>query len=223
LLLYYITDRRQLPGNPAQQRTALLEKIASAARAGVDFIQLREKDLDSRQLEGVARDAADAIAAAPEGGTRLLVNSRVDVAIAAACHGVHLPAGDLDVQTAREIFHAASYEGLVAASCHSAEEVRHAAMEGADFAVAGPVFEKASAAGVPAIGIAGLSAATRAASVSRPGFPVLALGGVTAQNAGSCLAAGASGIAAIRLFQENDVAALVGRLRSLADKQGGAV
>jgi thiamine-phosphate pyrophosphorylase len=209
LLLYYISDRRQLPGTPAQQRASLLQKIAEAARAGVDFVQLREKDLTSRELEKLARDAVAAVrnqanAARP---TRLLINSRPDIAISAGLDGVHLPAGELEVQTARKIFDAAGFQGVVGVSCHSADDAGRAAAAGADYCVIGPV-----------IGLAGLAAACRMIRDSRPDFPLLALGGISPANAASCIAAGASGVAGIRLFQHADLAGVVRVLRLPAGK-----
>jgi thiamine-phosphate pyrophosphorylase len=219
LLLYYITDRRQLPGTPPQQRASLLQKIAEAARAGVDFVQLREKDLTSRELEELARDAVAAVRnRAAAGSTRLLINSRPDIAIVAGLDGVHLPAGELDAQTARKIFDAAGFPGVVGVSCHSADEAGRAAAAGADYGVIGPVFEKAAGPGAPAIGLAGLAAACHVARTSRPDFPLLALGGINPANAASCIAAGASGIAGIRLFQQADLAGVVRLLRLPAGK-----
>ena len=220
MLLYYISDRRQLPGTPPQQRASLLQKIAEAARAGVDFVQLREKDLTSRELEELARDALAAVRsqANAAGSTRLLINSRPDIAIAAGLGGVHLPAGELDARTARKIFDAAGFQGVVGVSCHSADDAGRAAAAGADYAVIGPVFEKAGGAGAPPIGLAGLAAACRVVRICRPDFPLLALGGINPANAASCVAAGASGIAGIRLFQQADIGGVVRLLRLPAGK-----
>ena len=228
LLLYYITDRSQLPGSPAAQRAALLDRIASAANAGVDHIQLREKDLAPRDLEALARDAVAAVRPATKdrrATTRLLINSRSDIALAAGAGGVHLPAGDLPASEVRALLTAAHHSQAttrnfsIAVSCHSAAEVRSAYSHGADFAVFGPVFEKS---GRPGVGLAALQEACRLSGPvprteggHRSAMPVLALGGVTLANAAECLRAGAAGLAGIRLFQEGDVAQTVAQLRSL--------
>lgn len=218
MIFYYITDRRQLPGTESQRRGRLLEKIAEAARAGVDFIQLREKDLSARELELLAREAMRRIQENARGkSSRLLVNSRVDVAIAAGADGVHLRTDDIAASEARVIFSKAGMDApVIGVSCHSLAEVRLAESHGADFAVFGPVFEKSGAAGqglaalreacgqVPARGIE--------AAVPAGQMPVLALGGVTAENVALCLRAGAAGIAGIRLFQDSDIAQVAGRI-----------
>lgn len=231
-LLYYITDRTALAGDEPTRRLRLLEKISEAASAGVDFIQLREKDLAARELESLARDAVRAILeASPRGENRemrtaLLINSRVDVALAAGAHGVHLRSGDLspeevkaiwekgvaDLRVAGTPFDRLSADSaravspptpLIAVSCHTSEEVIQAAEAGATFVVFAPVFEKKDRAP------AGLLALSRACQTK---IPVLALGGITLANANSCLEAGAAGIAAIRLFQENNIAQVVRQL-----------
>ncbi|MGD0160992.1 MAG: thiamine phosphate synthase [Candidatus Sulfotelmatobacter sp.] len=225
LLLYYITDRTAFPGDEAMRRHRLLEKIAEAARHGVDYIQLREKDLSTGELESLAREAIRIIGQAGKLATShrplttaLLINSRTDVALATAAAGVHLPANDVspaEVRAAwqgrsgaRAITHEISPQTpLVAVSCHSPEEVTQAASNSATFAVFAPVFEKKD---TPAAHPTGLDALHQAC---RAKIPVLALGGVTLQNAESCLQAGAAGIAAIRLFQENDIATVIHQLR----------
>jgi thiamine-phosphate pyrophosphorylase len=210
LLLYYITDRTQFPGVEPARHRKLLDKIAEAARAGVDFIQLREKDLPTRDLESLAVGAAQILAqrrtANRERRTALLINARTDVAIATGADGVHLRSNDISPATVRSIWsRGAGAPAAVAVSCHSAAEV--SAAEGADFAVFAPVFEKRNAQA------AGLEALHQACQHR---IPVLALGGVTLENARACLDAGAAGIAAIRLFQENDLSVLIPKLRALA-------
>jgi thiamine-phosphate pyrophosphorylase len=201
LLLYYITDRSQFPGNEADRRSRLLATIAAAAIAGVDFVQLREKDLPIRALEQLAGQAVTAVSGTK---AKLLINSRIDVAIAAGAHGIHLPSGngELSASEARVLFHLAGVTAaVIGASCHSLEEVVAAESHGADFAVFGPVFEKI---GVSVAG--GLSELERVcARPSAPSsrMPVLALGGVTLENAQACIDHRADGIAAIRLFQRS--------------------
>jgi len=226
-LLYYITDRTALAADEPTRRHRLLEKIAEAARAGVDYIQLREKDLPTRELESLAREAVRVTQAArklspdPKSpAPALLINSRTDVAIAAAADGVHLRSEDIRPREVQQIWRARgarahSRERLprapsIGVSCHSPEDVAQAASAGATFAVFAPVFEKKHVPGAKPTGLAQLREACKAS------LPVLALGGVTLENAKSCLDVGAAGIAGIRLFQENDLASTVERLRRLA-------
>lgn len=209
MLLYYITDRKLLGDNERQQRERLLEKIVQAARAGVDYIQLREKDLNARELESLAREAVRVIGAS-NGQTRLLINSRTDVALAAGAGGVHLTSNDISPAEVRTIWRNADGPGepVIAVSCHGEAEVIAAEEAGASFAVFGPVFQKAGVADHPT-GTAQL----RAVCLHR--IPVLALGGVTAENARQCTEAGAKGVAGIRIFQEGDLSARVNALRKL--------
>ncbi|HYW39448.1 MAG TPA: thiamine phosphate synthase [Terriglobales bacterium] len=221
-LLYYITDRSQFRGDERARRRALLAKVVEAARARVDYIQLREKDLSTRELEMLARDALTAVRGSTplrtenrELRTRLLINSRTDVALAAGADGVHLRADDLSPREVRSVVQLSAHRPpttdpfLVAASCHAAADVFRVKSEKADFAVFAPVFGKRGTAGTPPAGLAALREACRAK------ISVLALGGVTMENAASCLEAGAAGIAAIRLFQENKIEDVVRALRAL--------
>ena len=149
MVLYYITDRRQFPGSEDDRCRRLLEKIEEAAHCGIDFVQLREKDLPARQLELLAREAVRIVEKATRGRrrTRLLVNSRIDVALAAGADGVHLRSDDISPGEARAVWADAPCAQarpapIVAVSCHSPEAVRVAAANGANFAVFAPVFEK---------------------------------------------------------------------------------
>ena len=203
VLLYYITDRRQFPGTEAEQRRSVLRCMERAAGAGVDYIQVRERDLSAHDLEALAKEAVELVRAVNP-STRLLVNSRVDVALAAGADGVHLRSDDPLASEARAI--AAARPGfLIAVSCHTVADVRSAWSHGADFTVFGPVFEKYGIAGTL---VEGLKEACSAA----PGF-VLALGGVTAENARSCIQAGAAGIAGIRLFQGENLSGALCELK----------
>jgi thiamine-phosphate pyrophosphorylase len=191
VILYYITDRRQFSDD-------FLSKISEAIAAGVDYIQLREKDLSARHLEELASKIQKLRTNFP--GTQLLVNARTDIAKAAGLEGVHLPATEISPGEVRRIWRKA----VIGVSCHSKDEVKRAADEGADFAVFGPVFEK---------GTATPRGLDRLSEACLNPIPVLALGGITLANAKSCVGAGAAGIAAIRLFQENNVAEVVSALR----------
>lgn len=241
MLFYYITDRLQFPGTASQQRDRLLAKIAEAARCGVDFIQLRERDLPVRELEALAREAAEIVAEINDGqratgngkrATALLINSRTDVALAAGADGVHLRSTDVPPSEARVVWAKAqggaqgarnpkpeTRNGIFAVSCHTAAEVRMAEAQGADFAVFAPVFEKVRPPQRLGVGLAalreacaGLATPPNVEGVGASHMPVLALGGVTLQNAHTCIQAGAVGIAAIRLFQDNDISEVLHRL-----------
>jgi thiamine-phosphate pyrophosphorylase len=211
LQLYYITDRRQFAGDADEQEQRLLAKIAECAAAGVEYVQLREKDLSPRALEGLALKAMTTLVGSR---TQLLINSRTDVALACGAHGVHLPANDLAASEVRSIFaRAGKSERMIGVSTHSAAEVASAESHGANFAVFGPVFEKSGS--VNHDGFEQLRQICHRTEAAQPPMPVWALGGITLENAGECAAAGAAGIAAIRLFQQNDVHVLVKKLLSL--------
>lgn len=230
MLLYYITDRHQFSGPEREKREKLVARIACAAKCGVDFIQLRERDLPARELEALTAEAMAAVRSAAPGDfnsgkrTKLLVNSRIDVSLALGADGVHLRSTDMAASEARALVAQAAHGNsagwptglLISVSCHSAPEVRLAESHGADLALFAPVFEK-SGGSTPPHGLKGLRAVCRDRRAARPAVPVLALGGVTVNNAGSCLRAGAAGVAGIRLFQEGDLAATVAQLRSCAD------
>jgi thiamine-phosphate pyrophosphorylase len=221
MLLYYITDRKGFPVPATQQIDALLRRIGEAARAGVDYIQLREKDLPTRELEALASKALRGVRDnSPT--TKLLINSRADIALATGADGVHLPEGDLAVAEVRALWmQCSNQQPLIGVSAHTAADVRRARSDGADLAVLAPIFEKVQT-GARGIGLDALREAcalvrAQGATESSPqrGFAVLALGGVTVGNAGACLEAGAAGVAGIRLFQQGDVFDTVRRLREI--------
>jgi thiamine-phosphate pyrophosphorylase len=213
VLLYYITDRSHFPGNEDSRRSRLLATIAQAARCGVDYIQLREKDLSSRDLETLARTAIHQRRTEnQELKTGFLLNSRTDIALACGASGVHLRSDDISPSQARKIWSQAAggTPVTIGKSCHTRAEVGRATQEGADFVVFGPVFQKEG--GRPA----GLEALHEACQEK---IPVLALGGVTLENAKACMQAGAAGIAGIRLFQGNRIDEVVRALRSLGSSR----
>ena len=224
MLLYYITDRTQFAGSESERRGKLLRTIRSAAAAGVDYIQLREKDLSFREFELLAREVMHLIRA--EGSSRLLINHRTDIALAVGADGVHLTGSDIAASDARALAAKSRPDArfLIVASCRSAQQVRLAEAHGADFAVLAPIFEKANVIR-NGIGLEELRLATRKgqspdlrleAGDNRRTFPIFALGGVDTERAALCADAGAAGIAGIRLFQQSlDLQALIRLLRPL--------
>ena len=217
-ILYYITDRHAFGGDARSQREQLLNKIEEAALAGVDYIQLREKDLQARDLEVLAGEITDILHEAnPRTETRqrrstLLINSRTDVALAIGADGVHLPANDLAPEEVRLVWQACGVgeiaRVMLSAACHTIEEVEQAAQHGADLAVFAPIFEKKDTRKTKP---AGLNALRRACLCK---IRVIALGGITLENAGACLDAGAAGIAGIRLFQAHNIHEIVARFHN---------
>ncbi len=179
---YYITDRKSAGGF-----RPLLEVIRDQMHLGVDFIQIREKDISARELFEFTLTVLEVrqIGHHPL-PTKILVNSRADVALATGADGVHLPANAP---------HECLPGLLIARSCHTLDEVKKSK---ADFVTFSPVFDT-PAKGAP-LGLAALKAACQVA-----GKPVFALGGVNWENAADCIAAGAAGIAGIRLFQDPEL------------------
>jgi thiamine-phosphate pyrophosphorylase len=221
-VLCYVTDRRSLASlPPAAQGDVLLSKIEDAANAGVDWIQLREKDLFGKDCAALTREALRRTAQSSKGkksSTRIFLNDRLDVAFAEYAAGVHLGENSLPVADAKRLVQqfsksaATKEDFLIGASCHSLESAEASQRDGADYILFGPVFATPSKAsfGAPQ-GIERLAKVCEALAI-----PVLAIGGVTMENAAMCLTAGASGIAAIRLFQDApDMRGVVDVLRQL--------
>jgi len=175
---YYITDR-----NAAGGFRPLLEIIRDQIHMGVDYIQIREKDLSARELFEFSLTVLEVRQEVKARSlTKILLNTRADIALAIGADGVHLPS-DAPQQTLPGL--------LVSRSCHTVDEIRDAK---ADLVVFSPIFEGHNH--TSGIGLAQLRLACQA------GKPVFALGGVTWDNAELCIEAGAEGIAGIRLFQD---------------------
>ena len=189
------------------------ERAAWAGAAGVDWIQIREKDMATRSLLHLVRGVAAEIGT-HGAATRIIVNDRLDVALAAGAAGVHLGGQSLPVKDV------AGWKGqgcapagfLIGASCHSPEAARAAENDGADYVIFGPVFSTPSKLAYgPPLGTESLAKVCREIRI-----PVLAIGGITLENARACLEAGAAGLAAIRLFQEAvDLESVAAKLRAL--------
>lgn len=179
----YITDRYTLAGE------SLLDAIARNLAAGIEWIQIREKDLSARALF----DLVEAALKLPNPhNSKILVNTRADVALAAGAGGIHLPSGSPPARFWRRLGF------MVGVSCHSVEDVRNAETDGADYVVFGPIFPpRSKTVRAEPLGLDGLRQATSAVRI-----PVLALGGVTRENSAACISAGAAGIAGITIFQE---------------------
>jgi thiamine-phosphate diphosphorylase len=182
-----ITDRRRLGSS---WQTALVERVRAAARAGVHLVQVRERDLEGGALARLVSACVDAVCGTP---TRILVNDRFDVALAAGAHGVHLRG---DSFAAPRVHACAPAPFLVGRSVHSvAEAVATTQAGGIDYLIFGTVFESTSKPGGGAAGLGALAAVAAATPI-----PVLAVGGMTVERARAAVAAGAAGIAAISMF-----------------------
>jgi len=222
-ILCYITDRHTISeGSVGESSEGFGDLIEAVARSGVDWIQIREKDMTGRALSLLVRDAERRMAKLKTEGARprILVNDRLDVAVAEGAGGVHLAESSLPVAGVRRLL-ATERPGvkplgdfLVGISTHSRTAARAAAEAGADYVIFGPVFPTPSKAafGQPQ-GLEKLREVCVAVKI-----PVLAIGGIRLENAASCVQAGAAGVAAIRLFQnaanpEDVVRRLRGQLR----------
>ncbi len=193
-----VTDRRL-----ADPRT-LIERLGEAAAAGVDAIQIREKDLEAAELLDLTRAA---VAECRHHGCRIFVNGRFDVALEAGADGVHLPADGLRVADVRRHTGARLILGV---STHSLEEARAAQEEGADYVFLGPVFQTPSKRDAVPLGADGLAAAARALTV-----PVYGIGGIDHGSAAALAALPIAGVAVIRaVLAAPDIAAAVGGLRA---------
>lgn len=181
MIRYYITDRKSSGGEDALLRN--VERLGD----GIDLLQVREKDLHERALAGLVRK----ILRIAHPAVRVLVNGRLDIALATGAHGVHLPGDSFPVPAVRRV---SPSSFTISVACHSVDDVREAERGGADLALLAPIYAVARKG--PALGIAAVREAARTAHIR-----VLALGGVTQSRIGECMAAGAAGIAGIRLFR----------------------
>lgn len=200
--LLALSDRRSLPSTGL----TMTDWLRALGAAGIGAVQIREKDLEDGALYDLTRLARETVPAF----TRVLVNGRLDVALAAGADGAHLPADGLPAAPLRARF---GSEFLLGRSTHSTEEVERARDEGVDYVVFGPVYATPGK-GEPT----GIAALARAARAAGPGVPVFALGGVTLGRFGEVAATGAAGVAAIRLFQ--DAAALSSVARAARENFG---
>jgi thiamine-phosphate pyrophosphorylase len=199
-LIYLITSGNATDSNFPAGQAEILDVIRLSVAEGVDLIQIREKSLSARRLFELALAAS---ALTRKTATRLLINDRADIAVAAGANGVHLAANSLSVKAVRKAFPGTL---LIGVSTHSWEAAALAASEGADFAVFGPVYD------TPEKGPAkGLEALQKVCERLSP-FPVFGLGGVDLSRMDEVFRAGAAGIAGIRCFgQPNAVAKIMAR------------
>jgi thiamine-phosphate pyrophosphorylase len=203
MLRYAITSRAQYSGDELQKKAALLRDVSRWAVDGVDLIQLREKDLPAADMAALTRGILNAITSAAS-STKLLINSRADIAVPTAAHGVHLTAApdELTPNQVRSLYASAKLPApIISTSCHTLEDVYRARANQADVILFAPVFEKVVENQIVSTG-QGLDR-LRVACLAASPIPVYALGGVTLENAASCLDAGAAGIAGIRLFHQS--------------------
>lgn len=201
-----ITDRKRFSAatqSEASLRHRLLDQLQDWTAGGVQFIQLREKDLSSSDLQSLTREMAEEI---DRSRSKLLVNlsaaESATLAVAAGADGVHLagtPAPGA-ARSVRQIFRAAGRDAIVSVPCHGLHDIHVARKEQVDMILFSPVFEKLAA---PEAAPQGLEALWQACAAAE-GIPVFALGGVTSVNAQDCLTAGATGVAGIRLFALDD-------------------
>ena len=207
-IIYPITSGETTPHTTPDDPRFLntLRLVQAAVAAEVPLFQIREKTLPARVLYELTARAVEITRGSQ---IRLLVNDRSDIARAAGADGVHLTTHSLPAGEVRRIY---GSEFLIGVSTHSLEGAREAAKAGADFVVFGPVFETESKRvyGAPQ-GVEKLREVTRELG----DFPVVAIGGITIDNVEVCFAAGASGVAAIRLLNDvSEIASIVGKIKN---------
>jgi thiamine-phosphate pyrophosphorylase len=189
-MICLVTDRRCLGDDP-RAADRLVDVVAAAAQAGVDLIQIRERDLETRDLVALVRRCVDAVRGT---AAKVLVNDRVDVALASGALGVHLRSDSIDAPAVRQILPAGA---LIGRSVHGAEEaVAVSQLGGVDYLILGTVFQTESKSSAQRhLSLEELSTARRLVPI-----PILAIGGMTVERAPAIVRAGAAGIAAIRVF-----------------------
>jgi thiamine-phosphate pyrophosphorylase len=197
-LLYLVTDRTRTAGRP------LLDVVEAALQGSVEAVQLRERDLSGAELFDLAYRLH---ALCLTYGARLLINDRIDVALAVNADGIHLPVDSFAAVDARHLLGSAA---LIGASAHSLQQAQAAAAGGADFIVFGPVFDTPSKRRFgPPVGLDALATVTRAMKC-----PVLAIGGMTPERVAAVLQRGARGVAVIAAISEAaDPRAAAARMR----------
>lgn len=202
-VLCMITDGRRFGSD---RTAALSERAAIAARGGVHLIQIRERDLEAGALARVVAACLDAVRST---SSRVVVNDRLDVALATGAHGVHLRHDSIGARQVRRIAPAGF---IVGRSVHSREEAALVAGEGGvDYLMFGPVFATASKPGAAPAGAERLAEVAQASPV-----PVLAIGGISASRSADVVRAGAAGLAAITLFMDPAIDTLPGVIRRLS-------
>jgi thiamine-phosphate diphosphorylase len=193
-VLCAVSHRQRLapPDARADATATLVEYVAAAGRAGIDLVQLRERDLEGGAYARLVRRCVDVLRGS---STRLIVNDRLDVALAGGAHGLHLPGHGVPAPRVRAVVPRGF---LIGRSVHHASEAARVATEGGvDYLVFGTVFQTSSKPEVAPAGTRGLSAAVAAVSL-----PVLAIGGITPQRMRDVAETGAAGVAAIGVFAE---------------------
>lgn len=203
MIRYAITSRGLYSGDELERQTALVREAARWAHEGLDFIQLRENNLPAEILATLARQILETITR-KSSPSKLLINSRPDVAISTGAHGVHLTASpdQLTPDRVRSLYASAGLpQPVITVSCHTMDDVQRSGQNQADAILLAPIFEKTISGQVISSG-RGLDY-LRAACIAAAPVPIYALGGVTHENAHACMAAGAAGIAGIRLFHRS--------------------
>ena len=206
-IVCYVTDRRALPADESVgtlSNKMLLDTIRAAAGAGVDWVQIREKDLPARELFALVKETVALAFVRSDSiwprSTKIVVNDRLDIALAAGAAGVHLGHASAPVREVVRWCRAgnAPVDFLVGVSCHSLEGAQEAENAGASYTYFGPIYETPSKIpfGKPH-GVEELAQVAKAVSI-----PVIAIGGINESNAADCVRAGAAGVAAIRMIQD---------------------
>ena len=199
-LLYLITEGRLRPDPSAAEKKGFLATIELAVVSGIDLIQIREKNLDGKDLFTLAGDAVSLT----QGTTsRILINERFDAALAAGAHGVHLPSNAVPAQEVRQCV---PEDFLIGVSTHNVAEVGRALEGAADFATFGPIY--------PTPGKSSVAGVSQLANVCRkfPDLPLIGLGGITETHIHEVLNAGSAGIAAIRMFHDRETLCRLGSI-----------